>query len=521
MLQPKELLILPKPASIESFDLSVSDVRRIIACPNAPIDAVSAGQAISIPNGTFDVEIIQSQLPQSFQPNFVSLSARVMSFIPRGLEKFDCPKVMKIGDTFHLGDGSLSGIIEYCQILNCDYHWTYQSVHHLHFFIESGLRNVFWLPATIVIDPYIPPKTAPIPNTIIFRGSQSELHCYRRSILQHLKSVNISIDVQSKPYRACLEDYEKAHIVINCSLNGDSNRRVFEVLMAGGFLISDRISSQTGLYTLFQEGVHFECYENQSELIEKIYYYLANPEKARQIAAAGQQKLLECYSQQTVQQNLYHYVIHNEIAEPFRVEHDTRTQSIQSNTNLELRIKLYEFIQELHRIYPAIDLLYQNGENAALISDLMDLPRLNFIDLDSATRSTIASKSVQIILIDRSNSMHQLKQQISAIGQGFNQSGFLIIVGQPSWWITVQLTQWLRKKGAVPIRVQIDLFQQTYNLPFLQHGLIYQKISPQGHHKSLYSVAPLTTIPITLATVLLHRLRLLPFAAHVKKLFRS
>ncbi len=515
MLQPKELVILPKSASIESFDLGCSDMRRIIACPNAPIAAVKAGQAISVPSGTFDVELIQAQLPDTFQPDFVSLSARVMTFIPRGLEKFNCPKVMKIGDTFHYGDGSLSGIIRYCQMLDCDYHWTYQSVHHLHFFIESGLKNVFWLPATIVIDPYVPLNATQISNTIVFRGSESELHCYRRFILQRLQSAFIPIDIQSKPYRTCLEDYAKAHIVINCSLNGDSNRRVFEVLMAGGFLISDRISFQTGLYTLFQEGVHFEGYGNESELIEKIQYYLTHPEKAKQIAATGQQKLLECYSQQAAQQNLYRYVIHNEIAAPFRVEHDTRIQAIQTDSTLKLRIKLYELIQELHRVYRSLNLLYHNGENAALASDLADLPRLNVIDSNLA-ESTIA----QIVLIDASNSLHTLQQKIRAVDRSLDQAGFLIVVGQPKWWITVRLTQWLKKQGMVPIRMQIDLFNQTHDLSTIGHPLIYQKITPQEHRNSQSLMAPLKTIPIPIATVLLHQFRLLPFAVRLKKIIR-
>ncbi|MEC4816814.1 MAG: glycosyltransferase, partial [Scytonema sp. PMC 1069.18] len=330
MFKPKELFLRAYPVPLSEFNLEDKDDQNIIACPKPPIEAVKAGKAISVPSGQFDVCVILKQL-DDFQPELVNLSARNMNFIPRGLEKIKCPKVMKIGDTFHWGDGSLSGIINYCQTLQCDYHWVYQGVQHLHFFIEAGLKNVFWLPGTPVIHHYVPQKSTLKTYDIVFRGSQSELHVHRSRLLKFLQSSGVNIDIQKKPYIECLEDYAKSQIVFNCGLNGDTNRRVFEVLMAGGFLLTDRLTPQSGLFHLFQEGIHLECYGNEGELLEKINFYLKNPDKAEQIALAGHQKLINCYNQQIIKQKFYRYIFKGEIEPIFLLEHDKRVLYTRQN----------------------------------------------------------------------------------------------------------------------------------------------------------------------------------------------
>jgi hypothetical protein len=483
--QPQELILRPKPVALSEFDHLLSS--QIIACPNAPIEAIEAGKAVSVPAGTFDVEVIRSQLPTNFQPDLISLSARVMSFLPQGLEKFPCPKVMKIGDTFHFGDGTLSGMVEYCQKLNCDYHWTYQGAHHLHFFVEAGLRNVFWLPGTIAIEPYIPPEFIH-KEGVIFRGGESELHGYRKRVLNDLRQSNIAIDIQSKPYEACLEDYAKAQIVINCSLNGDLNRRVFEVLMAGGFLLTDRISTQTGLSELFQEGIHLECYGDVPELTEKIRFYLAHPKQANQIAKNGHQKFIDCYQQSAIQQKLYEYVLEHKIEPSFQITQDRRLLPKTPET-LKTRLKVYQVIQELHRLLPKLNLLYWKGRHRSLLSDLADLPRLQLTYIHQISEisemqawctevgvdhqiqfqdvAQMAQLSFQIVLIDAD----QLQRSLQEILPFIAETGLLLIVGFPNF----AMIRLLKQQDLIPVDLSIELFQQTYPICLDEHGLIYQK----------------------------------------------
>lgn len=532
-LKPRELIIRPKPVSIAEFDRLES--RQIIACPDAPIAAIKAGKAISIPSGAFDVELILDQL--KFQPDLVSLSARVMTFLPQGLKKFNCPTVMKIGDTFHFGDGSLSRMIEYCRSLDCDYHWTYQSVQHLHFFVAAGLKNVFWLPGTIVIDECIPPKPEQKSDDVIFRGGESELHFYRKYILKQLQAAGVSIDIQSKPYAECLEDYAKARIVVNCSLNGDLNRRVFEVLMSGGFLLTDRIRPQTGLFQLLQEGIHFECYGSELELIEKIEFYLAHPEKAEQIAAAGHCQFLEYYRQREIQQKLYRYIFTNEIETTFQLQHDRRSQRTQSPTSLKTRTKIYQAIQELHRLSPQLSLIYWRGRHRTMLSDLADLPRLHltyandsdeiepfktwcadleisdqvtFLSIDTAMNQ--AKTPFQIVLVDADS---QIQQQIQEIASRISDSGFLFIVGSVNLFTIVSLNRWLQSQSLMPVMLCVDLFGQSYPIELEGQGLLFQKLEQNG---LIHVNSSLKVHRLSVKTMIKDQLKALPIFDFVRRL---
>jgi hypothetical protein len=525
MLTPKELILRPKPAPLSDFNLAQSP-SRIIACPNPPIEALQAGHAIAIPNESFSVQDILKQLP--FQPDFVSLSARVMTFLPHGLHKLNCPTVMKLGDTFHLGDGGLSRMVKYCQSLNCDYHWTYQSPQHLHFFAESGLKNVFWLPASTVIDPYIP-KPSKKEYNVIFRGSESELHQYRTHILRQIQTSGIEIDICQKDYVSALEDYTKANIVINSSLNGDLNRRVFEVLMAGGFLLSDRIRPQSGLFELFEEGTHFECYGNEAELIQKIQFYLAHPQKASQIAAAGHQHFLTYYSQQAIQQKLYE-AIFKQIESP---KHDRRLQTAQ---NLPTRLKLYELIQELHRIYPMLKILcWQTG--STIVSDLADLSRAQLTHVVEPERlsqiqasylqsgiqaqvnvQTTTVEEFQIVVIDGTHRFlrRRIQESISYLGD----RGFFIIIQPFNLLAIQQINQWLSKHYCIPVQLSISLFNQKYDLSLEQHGLIYQKITPEAYSTPTLDPSKLRLTQTNTRKMIQTQLKNLPILDRILQLLR-
>jgi len=61
----------------------------------------------------------------------------------------------------------------------------------------------------------------------------------------------------------------------------DVNERIFKVLYAGGFCISDNVES----YKMFGDGIVIA--DSPEDFREKIDYYLANPEKAAKIATKG------------------------------------------------------------------------------------------------------------------------------------------------------------------------------------------------------------------------------------------
>lgn len=85
--------------------------------------------------------------------------------------------------------------------------------------------------------------------------------------------------------------YGQSKIVINASINGDVNMRVFEAMAAGALLVTDRIGN--GLSELFEEGTHYVGYSTISEAMEKIGYFLNKSAEREQIARAAQQAVLE------------------------------------------------------------------------------------------------------------------------------------------------------------------------------------------------------------------------------------
>ena len=72
-----------------------------------------------------------------------------------------------------------------------------------------------------------------------------------------------------------------------------ANMRIFEATGSGSFLLTEH---HDNLQEYFKPGVEIETFRDEKELIEKIYYYLDNPDKRSSIAASGQHRCLSEYS---------------------------------------------------------------------------------------------------------------------------------------------------------------------------------------------------------------------------------
>lgn len=93
--------------------------------------------------------------------------------------------------------------------------------------------------------------------------------------------------------------YSRAKIVVNLPLKDDLNFRFFEAMSCGALLLTRRIAN--GQEVLFEEGVHFAAFETESELYEKIDYYLKHDIERNAIAAAG---LAEIQAHHRIEQRL-------------------------------------------------------------------------------------------------------------------------------------------------------------------------------------------------------------------------
>lgn len=414
------LIILPYVVPMTMFDLAERGNSVIVACLNPPKDLIKAGKAVSIPSKVFDAQVLIDQLPFDWSPDIVQISARNMAYRPKNLHKFNCPTVLKLGDINHWGNGSLSEMVEYAKALNCDFNWSYQSTQQLHFFLEAGLKNVFWIPATMGM---------PLPKLssankkrfdVVFRGSLNKVHSRRKSYLDFLVSQGVNVDIGHATYQQSLQDYSESIISFNCSGNGDFNRRIFEVMLAGGFLLTDRLTKYTGLFELFEESIHLECYGDEIELLDKVQYYLKYPEKAEAIAIQGHQRIMQCYSPEMSKKIFDDIVTKKKIDPIFFLGHDPRVLlDRQPYDHLVKRMKFYELVQELQAINSHLDVLIIGLENNRMISDLMDL--------QNVTCNKDNVDFYDLIYISKENDINQIAHKLKPGGllildKGINQN---------------------------------------------------------------------------------------------------
>lgn len=77
--------------------------------------------------------------------------------------------------------------------------------------------------------------------------------------------------------------------MVNGNAETGLNMRHFEITAAGGFMLCQR---QPEIEECFKIGTECDVFDSESELLEKIHYYLAHPKERVQIALAGQQRTL-------------------------------------------------------------------------------------------------------------------------------------------------------------------------------------------------------------------------------------
>jgi hypothetical protein len=154
----------------------------------------------------------------------------------------------------------------------------------------DGHRHVYWLP--LGADPHI--HSVPgleRKHDVSFVGKLGDIGSRRFQILTEVLSKFRTNDYRrwhtpSEMGRV----YSESKIVLNASINNDVNMRVFEGLMAGALLVTDRINNS--LDGLFIEDEHYVGYSTAEEAITKIRYYLEHPAERSNIAEAGRRAAL-------------------------------------------------------------------------------------------------------------------------------------------------------------------------------------------------------------------------------------
>ncbi len=224
-----------------------------------------------------DIEEIISRLPGGFDPDVVIFHDNSSPFMITGLQKTKRPVVFYSVDAHHHHalHRYLAHLVDYTFVAQRDY---------IPNFEKLG-ATVEWMPlwASRMAGPSIEKKYG-----AVFVGTlDPNLNPDRVAFFEALKRKADILCITG----GWQEIFPKSEIVINQTVKGDLNFRVFEAMGSGVMLLTER--APNGLLDLFQDGKHLVCYQKgdvdqAAELIQK---YLGNLSLCREIAAAGHEEI--------------------------------------------------------------------------------------------------------------------------------------------------------------------------------------------------------------------------------------
>ncbi|RJR45773.1 MAG: hypothetical protein C4567_03080 [Deltaproteobacteria bacterium] len=248
---------------------------------------INAAEFASPAADEVDLAVVLEQLPAADRPDLVLVVENLgPRRLPLNLENLKVPR------TFYALDPHL----------NLHWHQKYASAFDLVFTTQQSSMSAFkakgrpvhWLPWAVnlgVVFDHALPRT----HEIAFVGrADPRLRRKRHCILEALKSrfpvrvwgdrAGNQVDQQEMG-----RIYSQARVVVNESIQGEVNLRVFEALAAGALLLTEDVGPN--LLGLFTPGRHLITYGPQ-DLLEKAAYYLSHEEERLAIAAKGRERVL-------------------------------------------------------------------------------------------------------------------------------------------------------------------------------------------------------------------------------------
>ena len=235
------------------------------------------------PPGMVDLRELKTRLPKDFQPDlFIWMDTHEWN-LPFYMEALDCPSVAVFGDTHLHMLGNWEVWLSYAKVF--DFVFVTFNKPHMRHFVEAGCRRVFWSPAACDAEAHgkIPAdKIYPVS----FVGGTSTLHPDRVKLLQYLQKNGVDLYIDSRVLQDTALIFSRSKIVLNTTIADDLNMRVFEALASGSLVLTNRLSSESGLEELFVDRKHLVLYD-QANILDLIHYYLDHDEEREKIATAG------------------------------------------------------------------------------------------------------------------------------------------------------------------------------------------------------------------------------------------
>jgi len=153
-------------------------------------------------------------------------------------------------------------------------------------FRESGI-NAIWLPHCV--DPLAYPRynLASTKTDVCFVGHVNSDN--RVDFLDRMFKEFPNFFYGQRLFEQASRKYAESKICLNIAMKNDVNMRCFEVMGAGGFLLTDVTQSMD---MLFEDKKHCALYTTLDEAVEKARYYITNNQERKEIAKAGYNEVI-------------------------------------------------------------------------------------------------------------------------------------------------------------------------------------------------------------------------------------
>jgi len=237
---------------------------------------------IEITAPVIHISSIIEQIPTKTIPDVIVAFDNSAPIVFAGLEEIPIPTIFYSVDTHHHFNihRYLANVFDYTLIAQKDY---------LNHFQEIG-QNPEWMP--LWATRYMTQSNDKKYGAVFVGNMDKNLNPDRVEFFEALQKKVSVLCTQGQYW----EIFPYSEIILNQTVKGDLNFRVFEAMMSGAMLLTE--GAENGLNDLFVPEKHLVTYGkgNVNEIAEKIEYYLKQPELCRKIGIAGREQILEAHT---------------------------------------------------------------------------------------------------------------------------------------------------------------------------------------------------------------------------------
>lgn len=226
---------------------------------------------------------ILRRLPAGWTPDVILLGDDSNPLLVLGLEDAPCPTAILSIDAHHHASwhAPLASALGVVFVAQKDY---------LPAFVDAGAVDARWLPLWAPDE--LPAPAADKTHAVSFVGTlDPRLHPERAALMDALRP-RLPLHVGAGPYA---DVFRLSRIVINQTVRGDLNARVFEAMACGALLLTERTGN--GLLELFRDGEELVTYPrgDVETIVAMAGRYLGAERERAAIAERGRARVREAH----------------------------------------------------------------------------------------------------------------------------------------------------------------------------------------------------------------------------------